>query len=110
MSLKVNDIIEFEVKINILIPEDMKNQEGLVVQDFKREYSVSWLLNDAQEIGNYTLDVEEGMSSVEDDIECLIKEEMKEKYSEVIDYEIFDMNKAEYEYQCAKVKIKALKA
>ena len=108
MGLKVNDIIEFEVKINILIQEDMKNQEGLVVQDYKREYTVSCLINGVY-VNEYTLDADEYMIPPEDDVICLIKDEMKNNYKEVLEYEIFDVYKQEYESQSAKVRIMSLK-
>lgn len=109
MTRKIDDIIEFNIKIDIHVPdEDLKSGKVIDVCDHKRDYNVSYSVNENEECGSYFLSADEGTSCVEDNIENLIEEEMAERFKEVSEYEIFDVYN-DYDDQSAKVRIKSLK-
>ena len=109
MARKVNDIIEFSIDIEIDIPEDYDQSKGVDVSKFKREYIVSCSINETEENSEYSLDVEAGITPVEDNIKDYVKYEMQNTFSEVTDYEIIDIYMGEYDHQSAKIRVKAVK-
>ena len=113
---KIDDVIKFTLKIEMLVPEEdyetKKNAEGKVVLDpidYKHHYDVSYVVKDSKEYGWYEYTLDEGfIPSFGDDVEELVKEEMQNNFKEITDYEIFDVDNSRYDYQTAKVRIKAV--
>jgi uncharacterized sporulation protein YeaH/YhbH (DUF444 family) len=108
MTRKVGDIIEFSIMIDVDIPEEDLNKE-ICVNDYKREYKVSYDVNNMEEYGDYTLDVGEGEVPPEDDIKNCVELLMEERFPEVAEYEILELNNSEYEHQTGAVKVVTLK-
>lgn len=109
MPRKIDDIIEFEIKIDINIPkEDLESGKVIDVSDYKRDYEVSYSVNGNEESISYSLSADEGTCCIEDNIKDLIKDEMTKRYKEVTDYEIFDVYN-DYDNQSAKVRIKSVR-
>lgn len=109
MTRKVGDIIEFVIRIEIIIPDGEEPQGALQVDDYKREYKVSYTVNDNEEYHEYFLDAEEGTSPVEDDIKNYINEIIPLEFKEIAEYEIIDLYDQEYDFQSAKVRVKAVR-
>ncbi|MGN0030458.1 MAG: hypothetical protein ACI37Q_00715 [Candidatus Gastranaerophilaceae bacterium] len=109
MTRKVGDIIEFDIKMEIMASEDELSSKSIIdTSDYNREYSVSYCVNDSEETANYTLEADAGTTPTEDDVKMYIEEEMKNSFNEVTEYEIFDLDN-DYMHQCAKVRIKSVK-
>lgn len=109
MTRKIDDIIEFNIDIEIDIPEDYNQSEPVCVTDYKRVYTVECRINDTEEISEYILDVEDGTIPIEDDIREYIKYEIKNEFSEVTAYEILDIYTNEYDHQSARIRVTAVK-
>ena len=95
MAVKVGDIIDFSLEIEIDIPKEDKGKQ-ISVNDYKREYNVTYQVYGTPEYNQYYLDSESGEIPIEDDIKDLVK------------YEILELNGSEYDHQDAKVKIVAM--
>lgn len=108
MARKVGDIIEFTIRIDILISDYEKINGPIRVDDYEREYNVSYTINDTEESHNYFFNAEAGKIPHEDDIKTFVREIMPLEFKEVTAYEIVELYEAEYELQSAKVIVKAV--
>ena len=108
MARKIGDIIEFTIRIDILMPEGEKNNNSINVDDYERVYNVSYTINDTEESHDYFLNAEPGMIPPENDIKTFVSEIMPLEFKEVTDYEIIELYDAEYDLQSAKVVVKAV--
>lgn len=109
MTRKINDIIEFAVRINTIIPEEDLENDVINEDDYAHEYSVSYSVNNGEEIGGYDFKAAAGFCPSEDNIEEYIKDEMADCFEEVTDYEVFDIDKSIHDSQTAKVRVKSIK-
>ena len=109
MTRKINDIIEFAVRINTIIPEEDLEQEVINEDDYAHEYSVSYSVNNGEEIGGYNFKAAPGFCPSEDDIELYIKDEMADVFEEVTEYEILELDNTIHDSQTAKVRVKSIK-
>ena len=107
MAVKVGDIIDFSLEIEIDIPKEDEGKQ-ISVNDYKREYNVTYQVYGTPEYNQYYLDSESGEIPIEDDIKDLVKYVMENEYKEVTKYEILELNSSEYDHQDAKVKIVAM--
>ena len=109
MTRKINDIIEFAVRINTIIPDKDLEKDVINEDDYAHEYSVSYSVNNGKEIGGYDFKTAPGFYPSEENIEEYIKDEMADVFEEVTDYEVFDVDKDIHDSQTAKVRVIAVK-
>ena len=109
-KLNVGDVLDISLRIETLIPdEDFEKNEVLDNSDYAHDYDV-WFYKGEQFVGSSEFQVEAGFCpSFGDDIEEYIAEEISQTYADITEYEVFDINKSNYEHQTAKIKIKATK-
>lgn len=108
MNFEIGDVIEVTIKLEADIPDEDWDKGVIDMDKYDKKYSVDY---SCQRTGSSCSDdftVEAGFT-IDDEIDCYIKEDLPKIYPEIADYEIFDINKDDFEYQSAKVKIKALK-
>ena len=108
-ELNVGDVLDITLRIESLIPdEDFEKNEVLVDSDYAHDYDV-WFYKGDQFIGSSEFQLEAGFCpSFSDDIEEYIEEEMPQTYADITEYEVFDVDKSNFEHQTAKIKIKAI--
>lgn len=106
---KRGDIIEFVTRIEILLPEGSESLSEIAVDEYKRECYVEVTVNETETVQEYSVTVDEGFSSPYEDIKYLIEQEMADSFKEVTEYEIVDLYDKEYDFQSAKVRVKAVK-
>ena len=103
--IKVNDVID--VRLRITLEDVPENLTEIDWSDYNKNYSFAFFLGD-ECLGGVDFDLEAGYS-IDDEISEMIKEDFLKWFEEVSDFEIFDVESDDYEYQKAKVRIKALK-
>ena len=109
-ELNVGDVLDITLRIESLIPdEDFEKNEVLDDSDYAHDYDV-WFYKGDQFIGSSEFQLEAGFcSSFCDDIEEYLEEEMPQTYADITEYEVFDVDKSNFEHQTAKIRIKAIK-
>ena len=109
MTLKENEIIDICMRITSLIPEEEMEKPVICLDDYKHEFDISWT-TDGKSFGGENFTLNEGACpSFGFDIEGYIKEEILNIFDELDEYEVFEVDKDDFEYQSAKIRVKSVK-
>ena len=109
-ELKIGDVLDITLRIETLIPdEDFETKEVLDDSDYAHDYDV-WFYKGDQFVGSTEFQLEAGLCpSFCNDIEEYIAEDMPQTFADITEYEVFDVDKNNFERQTAKIRIKAIK-
>lgn len=108
-ELNVGDVIDVTLRIETLIPdEDFETKKVLDDCDYAHDYDV-WFYKDDELVASSDFQEEAGFcSSFGDDIEDYLSEEMPQTFADITEYEVFDVDKSDFQHQTAKIRIKAI--
>ena len=108
-ELNTGDVLDVTLRIETLIPdEDFETKEVLDASDYAHDYDV-WFYKGDQFVVSTDFQLEAGLCpSFGNDIEEYIAEEMPQTFSDITEYEVFDVDKSNFEHQTAKIRIKAV--
>lgn len=111
VGIKENDVLEISLRVEMLVPEQDKSKPVYNTEDYEHEYSITYMLNGKHCLGGADFKFEAGiLYEYDNDIIGLVKEEIKNSFPEIIDYEIIKAEDSDYTYQYAEVKIKSIKS
>ena len=109
MTTKVDDIIEVSMDIRLDIPEEDSEKTEIYTHDYRQNYEITYHNLREDSFGEVDFSVEAGFSPSFSSIEGYLKEELKNDYEEITDYELLESDMSDGEYQTAKIKVKAIK-
>ncbi len=107
MEFEIGDVIDVSIRLEVNIPEEDYSKSIIEIDNYEKHYYVDYSCARTSSSCFYDFTIEEGFS-INDEIDSYIKEDLQKIYPEIAEYEIFDVNKDDFEYQSAKVRIKSL--
>ena len=109
MEIQVNDIIDVEMKLDLVIPEDDLSKSTIDPSDYKQNYEISYHNKRSSAFCDVSFQVDAGFSPCFSDINSYLQESLSDDLCEIVEFEILESSVEDPDYQTATIKVISVK-